>query len=225
MTTLNIAETVKLHHATRGKAERLAEILAAEYPRLSIRPAYNEDESQVVSWVVVYTDEDGMDNSLTETPKVPDLADILDACTEEGIDPEEGADEEEDRARVVVPQRYKDEYAARGNPAHCGDWLAIWLEEQCHDADGRLDVEAFRSILTQNGVEQTGKWATLPESRQKGWQGRYRMNGRQKLEIVVAREGVVIALNGVAVKPDLEALEAMLDRHPSIEAKWALEDA
>ena len=92
---------------------------------------------------------------------------------------------------------YRARYKDGGKPENCGDWLAIKLDEICGrpstDTRGRkrriLDLSRFDEILDANGVERTGKWAKLPISGQKGWQGRYRMNGRQKLEVIVAKKG------------------------------------
>ena len=92
---------------------------------------------------------------------------------------------------------YRARYKNGGKAENCGDWLARKLDEICGrpstDTRGRkrrvLDLSRFDEILDANGVERTGKWAKLPISGQKGWQGRYRMNGRQKLEVIVAKKG------------------------------------
>ncbi len=113
----------------------------------------------------------------------------------------------------VVPEKYKTEYKARGNAAHCGDWLAIWLDGKFEIRDPAekkpiFDADGFTEFLVANDVDMTGKWINLPTSGQKGWAGRYRMNGRQKLEKVVAVRGTV-KWQGKDVKvpkPDLAIL-------------------
>lgn len=147
------------------------------------------------------------------------LADILEAAEEEGIDAEAGlekADEDEAAARVVVAEHYKREYAERGNRNHCGDWLAKTLQGQFEIAvDGvlRFDADAFTDCLIANGVEMSGKWAALPQSGQKGWVGRYRMNGRQRLEFQVARNGV-LQLRGDTVEVPADELAHLRGKHP-----------
>ena len=92
---------------------------------------------------------------------------------------------------------YRREYKEHGLHDNCGDWLAVTLDDLCTvvslDSKGRkrksMDLEKFDALLDVNGVERTGKWAELPTSGQRGWRGRYRMNGRQKLEPIVAGNG------------------------------------
>ena len=156
------------------------------------------------------------------------LADILEAAEAEGIDAEAGleeAEEEEAAARVVVAERYKQAYAERGNRNHCGDWLAKTLDGQFDmSVDGvlRFDTDAFTTCLIENGVELVGKWAALPSSGQKGWVGRYRMNGRQRLEFQVAKNGV-LTLRGDAIEVPAEDLEELRRKHPKAVAKIAVE--
>lgn len=150
------------------------------------------------------------------------LKEALDACEEQGLDPSvapegEEADEDEPTGRVIVAARYKAEYAARGNPNHCGDWLAGFMDGMFTKGmiDGKplFDHEGFAAFLVKNGVELTGKWAALPESGQKGWQGRYRMNGRQKLEKVIVERGSVIHPDGTEIKVPADFLGALAKRH------------
>lgn len=153
------------------------------------------------------------------------LADILEAADEAGIDPEAGkADEEEEEAgRIVVHPRYKEAYRARGNPDHCGDWLAATLDGQFDKVvndEIRFDHDAFAVCLIDNGVEMSGKWASLPTSGQKGWVGRYRMNGRQKLEVRVAINGTLTLRDEVIEVPE-DALAELQTKHASTLAKIA----
>lgn len=219
MTTLTILDTVKIHHATRAKAEKLSAILAAEYPVLSLHPAYNEDETAVTTWVVIATmpDEDET-TTIYEGAKVPDLADVLEACDDAGIDPEtEVADDEEPKTSgSVVPENYRVQYrAASSNGQTCGDWLAERLVADTHGIEG-FRVDDFTAILNANGVDMSAKWAQLPMSGQKGWIGRYRMNGRQVLEKIVALVGFYIDHTGAKCLPHAEWLTSMRSKH----SKW-----
>jgi hypothetical protein len=219
MTTLIILDTAKIHHATRAKAEKLSAILAAEYPILSLHATYNEDESGVMGWMVVATIPDEEEaTTIYEGTKVPDLADVLDACDDAGIDPETEIDgEEEPKASgSVVPETYRAQYrAASSNGQTCGDWLAERLVADTHSIDG-FNVDEFTAILSANGVDMTTKWAQLPMSGQKGWIGRYRMNGRQVMEKIIALRGTYIDAMGNTITPHADWLETMRGKH----AKW-----
>jgi len=118
-------------------------------------------------------------------------------------------------SRSVIAPSYKDEYAARGNRWHCSDWLARELDGQFCDAAGGFDEPAFTQMLVDNGVELAGKWAQLPRKRTPGWQGRYRMNGRQKLEIRILRQGL-LKLRGREVTPGPDALRKLQAGHPGV---------
>lgn len=219
MTTLTIATTAKIHHATRAKAEKLSAILAAEYPVLSLHPAYNEDETAVTTWAVIATmpDEDET-TTIYEGAKVPDLADVLEACDDAGIDPEtEVTDDEESKTSgSVVPETYRAQYrAASSNGQTCGDWLAERLVADTHGIDG-FRVDDFTAILNANGVDMSAKWAQLPMSGQKGWIGRYRMNGRQVLEKIVALRQTYIDAMGNEITPPPAWLLGMREKH----SKW-----
>lgn len=187
--------TLVVHHATKAKAVKLATTLTAEYPALVLD--FDQSEGVVTSWYVEHFDgEFGV--RVVEGAKVPELADVLEACAELELDPElfrlEAEEEEEDRvSRTVVPEKYRAAYReASSNGQTCGDWLAEWLVEQTTNADGNLDVEVLQAIFRANGVDETGAWARLPVSGQRGWQGRFRMNGRQLLEKRIAFAGALV---------------------------------
>lgn len=199
------------------EAAMLDRTFRLEYPALSLQMPEGD------LFLVEHTDAEGEKTTLWEDGELPSLAFILELCDSNELDPEVGfaeAEEEEKAAKVVVADHYKKEYAARGNPNNCGDWLAITLEEQCKTKEG-IDVDRFTDILNLNGVPMTGKWAALPTSGQRGWQGRYRMNGRQKLEVIVATRGSLFLAEGHKIAADRDWLEAMLAKHPAIEPEWA----
>lgn len=212
--TLAIAPTVKMHHATRAKAVRLDEMLQAEYPAVELALVTNEDASQVSYWIITHDDE-----TILEGDKVPELADILEACEERGIDPEEGAEDEVSGS--VVPEQYRATYkAASTNGQTCGDWLAEYLTAECHTADG-FSAPDFARILETNAVDQSGAWARLPESGQKGWVGRWRMNGRQALEKTIALAGRFVDMAGDPVAMPDGILAGMQAKHAKAIAKAA----
>ncbi len=202
-TNATFARGIRMHHATRAKALKLQMTLLAEYPRLVLE-AIEGDEIEGHEALIdpVYVAECGgftVTHEDAEEPvysgdKVPELAEILDTAIEMGLDLE--ADEEEEKpSGSVVPEEYRIQYKEKSsNGQTCGDWLAEFLVGQTHNAQG-FNVEDFTYILNRNDVDMTAKWAKLPESGQPGWIGRYRMNGRQVLERLVAERGWV---NGIA---------------------------
>lgn len=151
----------------------------------------------------------------------------IEAAQDAGYDGDDEAEDDEP-AGNVVPTKYKIEYAARGNAAHCGDWLAGWLDGKFSSVEviqttnkkgetktkevERFNADEFLAFLTANGVELKGKWVDLPNSGQNGWQGRFRMNGRQKLEVVVADAGYIV-FDGKKLKADATWLKAMRAKH------------
>ena len=220
-TTAAIEFPKSLHHATATKARALITMLAAEYPAISIGPRLNEDSSKVLGWVVVH---EATKAIVMDTAKVPDLADILDACEADGIDPTEVEEAEDDEPKVsgsVVPETYRQTYRENSsNGQTCGDWLAEWLVTQTHSLTGFM-VEDFTAILRKNGVDLNSKWGRLPESGQKGWIGRYRMNGRQVLEKIVAKSGEVIDMTGNTEQVPAEFLATLRAKH----SKWLAKEA
>lgn len=207
--------TTQMHHARIKKATKLSSMLEAEYPAISLTALLDMDANRVVGFTAVATGEDGP-VTLHEGEEIPTLADLMDACEEHGIDPEEGAEEERRAGGSVVAETYRTKYAeASSNGQTCGDWLAETLTTWCHSPDG-FSIADFRAVIDANGVDQTGKWAKLPESGQKGWVGRYRMNGRQALEKTVAWYGFVRDAQGNAHEVPAMALDALRSKH----AKW-----
>ena len=197
-------------------AALLARTLRAEYPAIAFANRQDGDTGADAGWAC-FDASDG--ESVWEGDEVPSLAELLDTLQEAGVDLD-GA-EDEGAPVVVVALVYKQRYADGGHPEHCGDWLAYQLEgafaTSITNAKGKaitgFDTEAFSACLTDNGIELVGKWAALPESGQSGWQGRYRMNGRQKLERQVASCGELV-LHGATIAVPEDALEVLRAKHP-----------
>lgn len=243
---------MRIHHATKAKAEKNDIILTAveQSDGFTAQAHWMErnfvirhpDPKQalaacmlhkqfVADWpnlaidcadgVIMITDKGDEPVTIYEGDTVPELADVLDACDDFDIDPALGFDEDYG-IRPVVPVRYRREYAERGNPNHCGDWLAKKLDG-AFDTDLGFDHALFAEFLELNGVDMTGKWASLPETGQRGWQGRYRMNGRQKLEVIVARVGYfLIKIDDEVRQYDAPKayLETLAEKHPKVQPEW-----
>lgn len=212
---------VTMHHATRTKAAKLAQTLVAEYGRLTLLPIVDNDTA--VGFRVVFDHEGDDEQEIYSGEKVPSLALVLDTCAEEWIDPTPTEEEEEPRASgSVVPAKYRDEYRLASTTGRSnGDWLAEQLAGDTLDGKGNLQLEDFRAVLANNSVDQTGKWARLPESGGRGWQGRFRMNGRQVLEKQVVKSGVYFGPTGIEHKPSDEWLADMAAKH----GKWLTKEA
>lgn len=117
------------------------------------------------------------------------------------------------KALTLAKERYK----AAGHPTNCGDWLALTLEEHFVSKEkGKkkvFDFDDFLKCCRENGLDTKEKWANTSSP---GFQGRVRMNGRQKLEIVIAREGHLL-IDGKKIKPTGVFLKRMEKEHPEQE--------
>jgi len=83
----------------------------------------------------------------------------------------------------VVTNRYRANYSDQGHPTHCGDELAILLNNLCSNKAG-TNIELFEAICVANGISLTRYNRTT-----KGWQGRLRMTGRNLLAKKVREQG------------------------------------
>lgn len=211
-------------YGTDGKSTMLAAQaslwLAPEYPDVDI--LFLGDQYVVTHKGMMVENSaftlDGLDNDLDEI-----TAYILEAVQDAGLSPSEDEDDS-NTASTIVHHSYRQAYRERGNAAHCSDWLASTLEGEFQNEEGLFDHKLFEACLLQNGVELTGKWADLPTSGQKGWQGRYRMNGRQKLELEVADAGT-LKLRELTITPDPEWLKEMRTKHhKTLDKRAALRD-
>lgn len=219
--------SVRIHHATLKSAEKLAQMLKAEYPALHLGCTFDDVDAptKIVAWIVNADQEGEEEQALVyEGDKVPALADLLAECEENEIDPEYVAEPEEEEPEVsgsVVPGHYRQQYrAVSSNGQTCGDWLAEWLVDQTHSATGFM-VADFTAILEANDMDLTSKWGQLPGSGQPGWIGRYRMNGRQCLEKMVALRGWVKDAQGYQTTLPTADLAILTSKH----TKWLAKQA
>ena len=83
----------------------------------------------------------------------------------------------------VVTNRYRAAYSDLGHPTHCGDELAILLNNLCSNKAG-TNIELFDAICAANRVS-LAKY----DRKAKGWQGRLRMTGRNLLAKKVREQG------------------------------------
>lgn len=129
-----------------------------------------------------------------------------------GVEIEAEEEEEEIKTASVVPPRYRQIYHEVSDGTNCGDWLALTLNEFCKDGISKRApflLERFHHILVLNNVSLSGAWVN---NRNSGWQGRFRMTGRNMLTKVVGTQGFLTV--GYPETPDdvkeLEAPEAWL---------------
>ena len=210
---------IKMHHATRAKAERLIAMLAAEYPRLTLEAVPGEEIDHETYTNSLFGFEVVLDGEtpVLESAQVPELADILDACGEMEVDPStpEGEEDEEPKGSAsVVPEKYRQQYrTASSTGQSCGDWLAEQLAGDTIDADGKLNVEDLIAVFEANGLDLNASWAV---NRSRGWQGRFRMTGRNILEKQVALAGFYCLPGNRVIDAPAEWLATMEAKH----GKW-----
>lgn len=135
---------------------------------------------------VARSTEDG--DVVASDPDYEDLLVTLREMADEAEANDDGEDDEEKDSRSVVPPTYKRQYAERGHPAHCGDWLAVTLNGFCLGDEG-TSIERMLQIAEANGIG--AKAEGYLANRSNGWQGRFRMSTRNVLAKVVATAGVL----------------------------------
>lgn len=113
--------------------------------------------------------------------------------------------EEDDAGGSVVKPEYRIRYAEAGHPNHCGDWLAVTLNNLILGKT-QTDIEHFEELCNLNGVSLAKYNRTTA-----GWQGRLRMTGRNLLVKPVAAAGVLM------VPPSVQ--QDGVDRYPA-PAEW-----
>lgn len=107
------------------------------------------------------------------------------AAVENGDNAESAEEATEREDHSVVRSEFRARYAEAGHPAHCGDELAVLLNNLCLTKKG-IDMARFEHICEANGVDLS-KYSRST----KGWEGRLRMTGRNILA------GKVFAAGGV----------------------------
>jgi hypothetical protein len=113
----------------------------------------------------------------------------------EALDEKPEEEQPEAKPGSVVKTKYRAIYAERGHPTHCGDALAVALNNLVLDGS-RCNIEYFKMIMDANNVDMS-KYRTSGN----GWQGRYRMTGRNKLAKQVHSAGGVLKLpNGMEMQ-------------------------
>jgi len=109
----------------------------------------------------------------------------------------------------------------------CGDWLAEQLRDlrmggtdwRGRDLTG-FALDEFNAVLRENRVSFVGKWTELPSSGQKGWQGRYRMCARHKLEVLVLHRGYLLMKGEKRFAPK-DWLKKIACRNPRVRPCWS----
>jgi hypothetical protein len=144
----------------------------------------------------------------TEIARDPDYTDLFESITEwlasgAGSEDADGDEDEPSEVHSVVPDKYKKLYRERGNPNHCGDWLAEQLARLCRVMDGKketTDLDRLEAIANANGVapERYGRLGIATN----GWQGRFRMTVRNLLTPRVAEKGFLFVPEGCGVDAD-----------------------
>ena len=218
MTIFN--STDKIHHATKAKAEKLAVMLEGEYPVLSLHPVRDEESDKIIGFQTYFTLPDEDPILVTETPKVPELADIIEACEDKDLDPE-ALTPAPKATGSIVDEAYRSRYREISTTGRCnGDELAEWLAGETIVMD-KTNFDDLEAIFQANSLDLTAKWARAKEQGSRGWQGRYRMNGRQVLEKIVAKQGFVYNAQGSEHYFSDEFITALRDKH----AKWLAKEA
>jgi hypothetical protein len=222
-TAIENATDIQMHHATRAKAQKLADMLAAEYGKLTLSVVTDANDV-LTGWAVIYAADGDIEDPVTiyEGPKVPSLAVLLDTCAEEGLDPTVEEEEEPSAPGSVVPEKYRAEYRLNSSTGRSnGDWLAEQLANDTLDAKGNLVMDDFIAVLERNAGPLTGKWAALRFGGGRGWQGRFRMNGRQVLEKLVTKAQAYVDATGQTLTPSADWLADMATKH----GKWLAKEA
>lgn len=121
--------------------------------------------------------------------------------SEDEIEQPRAQDTEEEAlpAKSVVKPKYRAIYAEAGHPAHCGDELAEKLNNLVNNSKG-TNIEFFQMIMQANEIDMS-KYKTTGN----GWQGRYRMTGRNLLAKKLRDNGGVLKLpNGEVLQMSSE---------------------
>jgi len=179
-----------------------------EHPQIAIR----QEDGDFVGYL---RKGKGLGDEIARDPEFEDLIVSLDEYL--AGDGAEVEGDEEKETGTVVPDRYKKEYAARGNPNHCGDWLAETLASLCRvlDTNGKeiTDLDRLEAIANANDVAPARYGKLGVETN--GWQGRFRMTIRNMLVPRIAAKGFLFVPEGCGSDVDKEfpAPEAWIAAH------------
>ncbi len=197
-------------------------MISIEYPAVLVSQDKLADGLTGIAYTFIAQANVGGKLKTIHTFEARNAEDLKDACydaihnaQEAGVETETDEDEEEKPTSSVVPVRYRELYRRVSDGTNCGDWLATTLNESCKDGIGKrapFKIDVFHHILMLNGVNLTGAWVT---NRNNGWQGRYRMTGRNMLTKIVAGTGILLV--GHPETPDdvkeLTAPQAWIERN------------
>jgi hypothetical protein len=165
--------------------EEMRKVQNGTPPEIPLRPDANHIEGVAKDGAVAYNE--GVPAS--DCP-YPEDSDDFDRWNEEWDAAADQAEVEPEPEGIgsVVTNRYRAKYSELGHPTHCGDELAILLNNICQNKAG-TNFELFEAICSANNVSlakynRTGK----------GWQGRLRMTGRNLLAKRVREQGGKVLL-------------------------------
>jgi len=116
---------------------------------------------------------------------------------------------------TVIENAIKKVVKEHSNPNHQSEWLARELAGKFNYVDDgviRFDWAHFERVLKENGVPMVGKWVNLPRSGQPGWISAYQENGRERLEVEVARNRV-LKFDGKEIMAPKEWINEMTEKH------------
>ena len=118
---------------------------------------------------------------------------------------------------MKITNKYRQQYALRGDRDSCGDWLSDELHGDFKTKHGRFDPDKFIEFLTLNGVDcdEGDRWMKGPIEKKRGWQGRFRMSGRVKLERALLERGFIRHLDGSSKVVPREFLEGLAAKYPN----------
>lgn len=188
------ASGIELEGSTPDEAiAEMAEVQSGNKPATTYRPMF-DDESTIRGIprngiAAFHAGVPAADCPFDEgTPDFDGWNAEWDAAAEADLQPKE----QPPKQGSVITGRYRAAYSEAGHPTHCGDALAVLLNDICSNKAG-TNVELFERICKRNGVDLSRYNRTS-----KGWQGRLRMTGRNLLsKRIQAQNGRVFMPEGL----------------------------
>lgn len=212
MTKQTYHTETQMSDKARANASALAERFKAEANALVLLPLTKGKKNPTLAgWLVVNTVHEETLIDVTGAT-VPTFEDALIANEAAGY----VANTVEASGSIVKEtyrKRYKD---ASTTGQSCGDWLAETLTAWTYDHVNGFNAEEFWAVLEANAIDLTKPWALLFESGQRGWRGRFRMNGRQVMEKFVALRGFIKQADGTTLDVPEDELAFLRAKH----VKW-----